>query len=130
MTPREIIAAAVRDGVAVALTPTGSIKLKGNPDGAAKWMPAIKRNKAWIVCELAIESACFDGVDAELRELIEAAARYLAYDGDDLRLVCDLARSDPIGLRLALLSDPLRLFYGNPNPFIHPQDRKENHDHV
>lgn len=127
MTPREIIAAAVRDGVAITLTQAGSVKLKGNPDAAAKWTPAIKRNKAAIVAELAIESACFEGVDAELRELIEAAARYWAYDGDDLHLVCDLARRDHIALRLALLSDPLRPFYGNPNPFVHPQNRKENH---
>lgn len=66
----------------------------------------------------------FNGIDAELRELIVSAARYWVYDGDDLRLVCDLARKDPIGLRLALLSDPLRPFYSEPNPFF---DRKENH---
>lgn len=45
--------------------------------------------------------------EVHLDELIEAAAQVWGYDADDLRIVNRLAKADPAGLRLALLTDPL-----------------------
>ncbi|MEF8702922.1 MAG: hypothetical protein V5B32_06695 [Candidatus Accumulibacter sp. UW26] len=52
MTPAEVIEQATAGGVLISLS-GAAVKLKGQPDAVARWLPAIKENKAAIVGLLA-----------------------------------------------------------------------------
>ena len=49
MSPAEIIEGATKDGVLLALSPSGSTSAKGVRSAVDRWLPAIRQSKAAIV---------------------------------------------------------------------------------
>lgn len=56
MSPTEIIERATEEGVLLALSPSGSISVKGDPSVIDRWLPVIQQSKAAIISELQLES--------------------------------------------------------------------------
>lgn len=99
-------------------------------------------HSAQTSCTSAVENRRADNVDhqaidEDLERLIQESARFWLWDAEDLRLIRETAAHDPDGIRLALITDPLRHFYGagteddtplgskaeapQPYPQIHPE---------
>lgn len=137
MTPSAILAHA--EAIGLTLTPDGEhIRVRGPREAIEEIAPLVKLHKPAIIAALNAPAnevehvrtgipAVGEGrdsheavfsrpapsvpLDANLDALIQAAADYYGYDEDDLRLMRDIAQRDPIGLRLALETDPLRPFH-------------------
>ena len=90
-----LLADAKKDGISIAVTTDGKVKLRGPASALQKWQPILVQRKADILA-------------ADLDILIGQAATFYQFDADDLRLIQITAASDPAGLRLALHMDPLR----------------------
>ena len=52
MTPEAIIQGVERDGVRLALSPTGTIKARGDEAAVSRWLPIIREQKRGIVAAL------------------------------------------------------------------------------
>jgi hypothetical protein len=48
----EIIQAATADGVTLALSPTGTVKVRGRPDALDRWLPALRAHKPEVAALL------------------------------------------------------------------------------
>jgi hypothetical protein len=52
MTLTEIIQGVAADGVTLALSPTGTIRAKGNPDVLNRWLPTLRDHKPEVIALL------------------------------------------------------------------------------
>ncbi len=52
MTPSTIIQLATAEGLKLALSPTGTIKVRGNEETVIRWVPIIREQKSGIVAAL------------------------------------------------------------------------------
>lgn len=87
------------------LVPNGDrLKLRGPAEVIERWKPRLAEHKAEVMAALTRP------IPDDLAALIETAAQFYQYSGDDMSSINDLARRDPEGLRAALLADPLRPF--------------------
>lgn len=108
MNPAAIIREAQADGVNLALSPSGTIKAKGDASAVNRWLPILKAYKPGILSalkEAANDTPGDTPIPDDLERLIRRAGTYWEYSPEDYALVRDLARRDPDGLRLALESD-------------------------
>jgi hypothetical protein len=55
MTPRQLLDLAAADGVVLALTPSGRLKLSGDQVDVDRWIPVIRQYADAIVAELRAE---------------------------------------------------------------------------
>ena len=55
MTPAELIASAMEDGLLLRLTETGTIAAKGDPNIVAQWAPILKLRKGEIIASLQLD---------------------------------------------------------------------------
>ena len=55
MSPTEIIERVTEEGVLLAISPSGNVAAKGDPQVIDRWLAAIKQNKAAIIAELQLE---------------------------------------------------------------------------
>lgn len=102
MSASTIIKDAVSDGLNLALTEHGTIKVWGEKSAVHRWKPIIKMHKPEIIRALSANDA---PIPPDLEHLIRRAGTYWEYSTEDYALVRDLARRDPDGLRRALESD-------------------------
>lgn len=98
MSASAIIKEAISEGVNLALTERGTIKVSGEKSAVARWTPILKMHKPEIV-------AALSPIPAELEHLIVRAGAFWEYSPEDYNLIREVARRDPEGLRLALESD-------------------------
>lgn len=54
MTPAAIIKQAARDGVTLALSPSGAVKATGDQAAVTRWLAAIREHKAAIIAALKV----------------------------------------------------------------------------
>jgi hypothetical protein len=52
VTLSEIIQGATADGVTLALSPIGTVKVRGNPDALSRWLPALREHKPEVIALL------------------------------------------------------------------------------
>lgn len=64
MNPAAIIEQAKGDGVTLSLSPAGSVKMTGDEKAVARWLPAIRENKALLVVLLSGGNAADDAIPA------------------------------------------------------------------
>lgn len=102
MSASTIIKEAISDGVNLALTERGTIKVSGEKSAVHRWTPIIKLHKPEIIEALAATDA---PIPPDLEHLIVRAGAFWEYSTDDYALIRDVARRDPDGLRLALEND-------------------------
>ena len=108
MNPAAIIREANADGVNLALSPSGTIKAKGDASAVNRWLPILKAYKPGILAalkEAANDTPGDTPIPDDLEHLIRRAGTRWEYSLEDYALVRDMARRDPDGLRLALESD-------------------------
>lgn len=104
MNPAAIIREAQADGVALALSPAGTIKAIGDASAVNRWLPILKEYKPGLLT--ALQEAVHEvPIPDDLENLIRRAGTFWEYSPEDYDLVRDLARRDPEGLRRALESD-------------------------
>jgi hypothetical protein len=84
MSPAEIIEQATKDGVLLALSPSGSMSLKGVQSAVDRWLPAIRQSKAAIVLLLRPDT---DGWSAEdWQVFFDERAAIAEFDGGLMRI--------------------------------------------
>jgi hypothetical protein len=74
MTPSTIIQSSAREGVTLALSPSGTIKASGDQGAVSRWLPVVREHKSAIIKTLLANSACTGDLGA-IRE-------WLAYIGE------------------------------------------------
>jgi len=102
MSASTIIKEAISDGVNLALTERGTIKVSGEKTAVHWWTHIIKLHKPEIIAALAANDT---PLAPDLEHLIVRAGAFWEYSPDDYALIREVARRDPDGLRLALESD-------------------------
>jgi hypothetical protein len=102
MSASAIIKEAISDGLNLALTEHGTIKVWGEKSAVHRWKPIIKLHKPEIIQALSANDA---PLPPDLEHLIVRAGVYWEYSPDDYALIREVARRDPEGLRLALVTD-------------------------
>lgn len=101
MTPSAILSRA--ESLGLSITPDGeNLRVRGPRDAIEEITPLVKAHKPAIIAALAANDA---PVPDALERLIQRAATYWEYSPDDFRLIYEVARTDPDGLRLALETD-------------------------
>jgi len=84
MSPAEIIEQAAKDGVLLALSPSGSMSVKGVQSAVDHWLPAIRQSKAAIVLLLRPGT---DGWSAEdWQVFFDERAAIAEFDGGLIRI--------------------------------------------
>jgi hypothetical protein len=93
MSPAEIIERATEDGVLLALLPSGTISVKGDPSIIDHWLPAIKQSKAAIIAELQ-------------RQCRRAKVLAMLRDNPGVRYAIEVpdAHTDPVIISIAIRS--------------------------
>lgn len=90
MTPAAIIREAAAAGVALVLSPAGTIKATGGDEAVRRWLPSIREHKAGIVKALLEANACTGD--------LAAIRSWLAFIGETnpatIAEVLDKCRSD------------------------------------
>jgi hypothetical protein len=102
MSASAIIKEAIFDGLNLALTEHGTIKVWGEKSAVHRWKPIIKLHKPEIIQALSANDV---PIPPDLENLIVRAGAFWEYSLDDYDLIRKVARRDPDGLRLALETD-------------------------
>lgn len=91
MTPAAIIGQAATEGLSLALSPAGALKVAGDQAVVNRWLPVIREQKAGIVKAL-LEASAISGD-------LEAIRAWLAFIGEadpvTVGEVLDKCRTDP-----------------------------------
>ncbi len=80
MTPAAIIEKAKAEGVTLALTPVGKVKLRGPEHLVARWLPVIRDHRAGIVAALGGHRATHAEVMESIQEGIEERAAIMEHE--------------------------------------------------
>jgi hypothetical protein len=108
MTPETIIREAQAEGVALALSPAGTIKATGDKAALERWLPVLREHKAGLLACLWAEM---------LREHYEERAAILEHDGGLPRTEAEASALASTGLLARNLSLPwaaLRMAFNDP----------------
>lgn len=87
MTPAAIIREAAVDGVCLALSLVGTIKVKGEQAAVTRWLPVIQEHKSELMAELAVNEEDLEGA---IQEAAKERSAILEFDGGMHRAQAEL----------------------------------------
>lgn len=101
MSPTDIIRQVSADGVALKVTPAGTLKVIGDQAAIDRWCPILRSRKLEII-------AALSQLPGDLESRIRAMARRWQYSPEEVADVLDRARLDPAYWTVRVVEDERR----------------------